>query len=49
MLAEYEDILVAILMDQLLYENMDLVDKAFKLFNQLFSEKISLFNYLKNI
>lgn len=35
-LYEFEDIMVAILMDLLMYENMDLVDKAFKLFNQLF-------------
>ena len=32
-LSDYEDLMVAILMDLLMYENMEMVDKAFKLFN----------------
>jgi hypothetical protein len=48
-LADFENILVAILMDLLLYDNMEMVDEAFKLFNEMFSKKILLMNYLKNV
>jgi hypothetical protein len=40
---------VAILMDLIMYENVDLISSAFLLLNDTYSHKIALVHYLKNI
>lgn len=49
LLDDKKEELVAILMDLIMYQNVDLISNAFTLLNDIYSLKIVMVHYLKNI
>lgn len=48
-LCESKENLVAILLDSLMYENVEFISNGFTLLNQVYSHKILFLSYLKDI